>query len=124
MYRLLARLGLKRPAALYQRFFNAFWKHYHAYSADDWQDLARRCGFRVVECRTYGPKKMCLLDDFLSPFCLVSFICKRLTNRWVLLPGWRRIWSYPFYLWARRFLRGCEKADPGGLVFMVLTRKD
>jgi hypothetical protein len=118
----LSLLGLHRLAARYRRGFNSFWKHFHYYSPAGWMDLVRGCGFEVVECHSYGPRGMCVLDDFLVPFSLPSFLVKRATNRWVLFPALRRLLVYPVYLAARRFLANCSKVEGGGLVFLVLTK--
>jgi hypothetical protein len=63
-----------------------------------------------------------MLDDFLVPFSLVGFVLKKLTNRWTILPGLRRLLMMPFYLIAKPMLRGAERAERGGLVFIALTK--
>jgi SAM-dependent methyltransferase len=118
----LGACGLHGAAARFRRWFNAFWRHYHCYPLEGWQDLARRSGFRVVEAHTYDPRRICLLNDMLAPFSVAGFIVKRLTNRWTLLPGLRRVMVYPIYLWIRGLLRDGSKADGGGLVFVSLTK--
>ncbi|MGA2256647.1 MAG: class I SAM-dependent methyltransferase [Thermoguttaceae bacterium] len=118
----LGLLGLKRLAARYRRFFNAFWRHYHYLPPAGWMELVRGCGFEVVECHSYGPRRMCVLDDLLVPLSLPSFLVKRATNRWVLFPSVRRRLLFPVYLVARKFLANCSKVEGGGLVFLVLTK--
>jgi len=118
----LSACGLHGAAARFRRRFNEFWRHYHCCTLDGWQDLARRSGFRVVEAHTYDPRRICLLNDMLAPFSVVSFVLKRLTNRWTLFPRLRQVMVYPVYLWARGLLRDGSKADAGGLVFVSLTK--
>ncbi len=120
---MLLALGLSGVSERYRRFFNKFWQHYHYYSLEEWEAFVRDCGFEVNESCTYDPKKICVLNDFLVPFSFGSFVVKRLTNRWTLLPSVRRLLSYPIYLWARGFLKGGSRADDGGLVFISATRK-
>jgi SAM-dependent methyltransferase len=95
---LLESLGLDSLAKRYRKFFNSFWKHYHYYALEEWIALARECGFEVGDAYTY--------------------------NRWVILPGLRRILVYPFYIWAEHFLKGSSRANDGGLVFVSLVKKE
>jgi SAM-dependent methyltransferase len=111
-------------ARRFRKFFNAFWHHYHFYSLEQWSSLARQQGFEVMESRYYGPKHVCLLNDFLVPFSLVGLLVKKLTNRWTLYPQIRRIVIFPFYLLAKRILQGGEKTSNGGLVFLSLKKPE
>jgi len=115
-------VGLKKLAARYQKFFNAFWRHYHYYTPDGWKELAQRCGFTVNEIHTYGSRGQCVTNDFLAPFSLISFILKKTTNRWVLFPALRRVLMTPVAFAGRRFLNGGDRTNDGGLVFMELTK--
>lgn len=120
---LLTAIGLNALAERYRKFFNKFWRHHHAYTAEGWQELARRCGFTVRETHMYGTKKQCVVNDFLAPFSIVSFILKKTTNRWVLLPALRRLAMLPVAAIGRRLLEGGDRLDTnGGLVFMELTK--
>jgi SAM-dependent methyltransferase len=121
--RLLSAMGLTRLAARWRRRYNAFWRHYHCYAASEWEQRGRRCGFTVVESRTYDPRRVCTLNDALVPFGLPAFACKRLLNRWVLFPALRRVWIAPVCLLAERFLRGGQRAEEGGLVFVALEKE-
>jgi SAM-dependent methyltransferase len=118
----LCAIGLHRLAARYRSFFNSFWRHYHYYTPEGWAALARRTGFDVAEIHTYGTKTICLLNDFLAPFSIVSFINKKIFNRWVLFPGLRRLVMVPVAMAGHRVLEGRDPAHDGGLVFMELTK--
>jgi len=118
----LCAVGLRGLADKYRSFFNRFWRHYHYYTPEGWSALAQRTGFTVSEIHSYGPKKVCLLNDFLVPFSLVSFVIKKLTNRWVLAPGLRRLVMLPVAMAGHRVLEGGDTASEGGLVFMELTK--
>ncbi len=119
---MLCAMGLRTLGARYRSFFNRFWRHYHYYTPEGWSALARRAGFTVSEVHSYGTKKICLLNDFLAPFSLVSFVVKKLANRWVVFPGLRRLAMMPVAMAGRRLLEGGDTAVDGGLVFMELTK--
>jgi SAM-dependent methyltransferase len=120
--RILMAFGAKGPAARYRKFFNSFWRHYHYYTLPEWETLARDAGFEVVESYTYNPRVLCTLNDSLVPFTILSFVLKRLTNRWSLFPKiWKCVLS-PFQSLIRRMLDGGEKVPHGGLVFLSLRK--
>ena len=122
--RLLMKVGLPKIAERFGILYNKFWKHYHYYTKEDWEELVCHFGFEIVESFYYDPRKVCTLNDSLVPFGLLSLVIKRLTNRWVLFPTLRRIVIYPFFILAERFLQGAEKSNQGGLVFISLTKVD
>lgn len=118
----LCALGLRGLADRYRSFFNRFWRHYHCYTPGGWSALAERTGFKVTEIHTYGSKGICLLNDFLAPFSIVSFVIKKIANRWVLFPGVRRLVMMPVAMAGHQVLEGGDVARDGGLVFMELTK--
>jgi SAM-dependent methyltransferase len=119
----LSALGMRGQAERFRKFFNKFWRHYHYYTLDGWKELAARCGFAVVDGYTYNPRRTAILDDFLVPFSGGGFVLKKLTNRWTLLPGLRRVLMRPVHALAKPLLRGAERAEAGGLVFLALTKE-
>jgi SAM-dependent methyltransferase len=119
----LCAIGLRRLAARYRSFFNSFWRHYHYYTPEGWSALAQRTGFNVTEIHTYGTKRICLLNDFLAPFSIISFVIKKASNRWVLLPGLRRLMMMPIVMAGHNWLEGGDTAGDGGLVFMEMTKE-
>lgn len=123
IFQMLSSLGLSSLAEKYRAFFNRFWRHYHYYTLQKWEELARQAGFEVVESYTYNPKFLCLLNDFLAPFAFPQFIVKRFTNRWILFPLLRRFLSYPAYVLGGLLLKNGEKAEKGGLAFVALTKR-
>jgi SAM-dependent methyltransferase len=120
---MLCAVGLRSLAGRYRSFFNNFWRHYHYYTPEGWSALARRTGFKVTEVHTYGTKRNCLLNDFLAPFSIISFVIKKIFNRWVLFPGLRRLVMKPVVTAGHRLLKGGDAARDGGLVFMELTKE-
>jgi SAM-dependent methyltransferase len=121
-YQLLSGLRLGGPAERYRRFFNRFWRHYHYYDVDGWTRLFERCGFQVEHYQSYCPKKVCLLDDFLAPLCAGNFVCKKLTNRWFLFPGLRRIWARVLARLLDRLVVADRHLEDGGLIFFSLRK--
>ena len=87
--KLLCGMHMTGVAAKYRSFFNRFWKHYHYYSIEKWESVAKQAGFVVVESFSYDPEFLCLLNDLLVPFALPSFLAKKFLNRWVFFPGFR-----------------------------------
>jgi SAM-dependent methyltransferase len=118
-------LGAFRLEGLRQRFksfFNRFWVHYHYYTPQRWAELASQAGFRVAAVHTYGPKRVCLMNDALVPFSLTELITKKATNRWTLFPRVRRVVLAPVVWAGLRVLRGAERCEHGGLVFLSLEK--
>ena len=120
----LTGLGLRELAQRYRAFYNKFWKHYHCHSPDHWRDLVQEAGFEVIESFSYDPKRICLLNDSLVPLAFLSFITKRLFNRWTLFPAARRIVLFPMAVLARMILENGVRARQGGLVFLALKRAE
>lgn len=119
---LLERVGLGRLSQRYRRFFNRFWVHYHAYKVEKWIALGKEAGFEIVDAYTYNPAPLCLLNAALTPLALPNMITKKLTNRWMLFPGLRRLAAKPISKLAAPMLRGGERAPNGGLVFVALQK--
>ncbi len=120
----LAALGLDHLRRQFGTFFNRFWAHYHCYTSEQWSQIATSAGFEVIEAHTYGTRKACLLNDFLVPFSVPEYVTKKYLNRWTLFPRLRRVILAPFALLGSLILRGAEKCEAGGLVFLSLRKAD
>lgn len=118
----LLLLGLKGLASRYRAFFNRFWVHYHGYPVAKWRSLAEQAGFSVVESRSYAPRYLCVLNDFLVPFSILELATKKAFNRWTLFPAFRRIVMYPIGLMVAGLVDGADNVERGGLVFLALTK--
>lgn len=118
----LAVLGLNTLRSLFRSFFNRFWGHYHYYTLEHWCEIATAAGFEVIEAHTYGPQRACMLNDFLVPFSIPEYLTKKFLNRWTLIPRLRRFIFAPFALLNSLLLRGAEKCEEGGLVFLSLRK--
>jgi SAM-dependent methyltransferase len=118
----LATLGLSGLQRRFREFFNRFWVHYHYYTPERWAEIAREAGFEVVEAYSYAPKRVCLLNNLLVPFSVPALVTKKLINRWTLFPSLRRALLSPVTAVGRVVLRGAERCENGGLVFISLRK--
>ena len=84
--------------------------------------MIESCGFQVVAFHSYGPKRACLMNDFLVPFSVPELVTKRLFNRWTLFPRLRRVLLAPVLGIAGSILNGAECCDDGGLVFLAARK--
>lgn len=119
---ILSKLRMSKLQERFGVFFNRFWSHYHFYTPKQWQEIATKAGFEVIEIREYGSRRACLLNDFLVPFSMLEFLTKKLTNRWTLFPRLRNILLMPISFIALKIIDGSERAKPGGLVFLSLKK--
>jgi SAM-dependent methyltransferase len=119
---ILLNLGLRKVSEHYRAFYNRFWAHYHCYPVEKWVSLAEKTGFVLIESRTYAPRYLCALNDFLVPFSIFGLITKKIFNRWTLFPSLRRIVMFPISLLVRKLVQGAENVERGGLVFLALTK--
>jgi len=120
---LLRLLQMDALAERFQRRYNTFWRHYHAYPPAQWQRLFEENGFETVTRHEYQPRLACLINDMLVPLAFLGFLIKKLTNRWFLFPMLRNITAMLFSP-LKPFLRRAEEANPGGLVFFLLRKRD
>jgi SAM-dependent methyltransferase len=123
LYQLLSLFRLNNLAERYREFFNKFWKHFHCYKKEDWEKIWRDSGFEVIESKEYNSKIICLINDFLVPFAFLSFIAKKIINRWIISPNLRKIYIYPFYLIVRDLIKRYEDGKKEGIIFFSLKKK-
>jgi SAM-dependent methyltransferase len=123
-YQALSTAGLHAPAERYRVFFDKFWRHYHYYTPDGWQELFALSGFRVVDHQQYAPKSICLLNDLLAPFAAPSMAAKKLAGRWFLFPQWRRLYAPLFAGALKPFLHVDRQLSDGGILFLALAHAD
>jgi SAM-dependent methyltransferase len=119
---ILVGLGLNNTAAKYRKFFNGFWRHYHYYDILGWQKLFEKNGFEVTQSQQYCKKKAALLNDFLAPFCIISFISKKLFNKWYLFKALRSIISPLYFALFNSQLINETNLNTGGIVFFHLKK--
>lgn len=119
---ILIKIGLKSWGRKYRSFFNKFWRHYHYYPPEKWEKIFEKVGFRVVECIEYGPKEICLVDDFLVPFSFFSWLTKRIFNKWIIFTSWRKLYISPIQHFLSKLLKKSIAVQNGGLVFFKLKK--
>lgn len=117
----LVHCGLLNLSAKYRKFFNRFWRHYHAYADVEWKTLALKAGFEVPEACRYDAPRIALGNDFLAPFALPSKLLNKVLGRWVLSSRVRRIIHLPLQPLFRSWLRTLQMQD-GCLVFIKAVK--
>jgi len=116
--RILTRLGMTNMAGRFRKFYNDFWRHYHYYDANGWKNLFEKNGFRIIDIKEYGNKKICTTNDFLTPFSIPALLLKKFFNRWTLLPSIRPIVTFPFRLFiTQKDIEQAIDIKNGGLIF-------
>lgn len=115
-------LKLSKLEKYWRGFFNKFWVHYHCYTPNEWGAIGVRHGFKVEQAFAYCPKKVCMLNTFLTPFGLPGMIIKKTFNKWVVFPKIRSILLRPILGLVGKMISGAEKDSNGGLVFVALRK--
>jgi SAM-dependent methyltransferase len=114
----LAFLRLRRLEIQYRRFYNSFWRHYHAYSVPEWEARFRVNGFEIVSSITYGTRLSTALNDLLAPFGIISKLRRVMNSPWVVSTPFRRRYLSPFSPLLRRAVNRPVSGD--ALVCLVL----
>jgi len=122
MNQLLITMKMEKMAAKYRRCYNYFWKHYQDYPRTDWEELLQKAGLEITTSFSYGSKTRCLINDLLVPCGFFSFIVKRLTNRWIMIPLLRRLYILPVYRKIKKYFAEGDKASGGGLIFIAARK--
>lgn len=119
----LNKLGIKKLSLRYRKFHNSFWRHYHAYSIDQWKDFFIQSGFKVKHSINYCPKSVVMLDDLLTLAALPSFLTKIICNRWFISNNLRNIMVKIYVKFIRIDFRIHKNFNKGGLVFFDLVKQ-
>jgi SAM-dependent methyltransferase len=122
IHRVLIALHLTGLATRYRKWYNRFWRHFHAYNTSHWKKLAEDAGFEVVEMVRYNPPGMTTRNDCLTPVAGLASILKRMTGRWVLWPTLREVFFAPI---APKIQRNLVKkgVTADGSLILVQARK-
>jgi SAM-dependent methyltransferase len=122
IFRVLKSLRLSGSADRFRKWYNRFWRHFHAYNPRQWQQLTTDAGFEVEEMVRYNSPGMTTRNDCLTPVAVLSSILKRWTGRWVLWPRLRRVFFAGLGPKIQRnLLRSGVTAD--GTLLLVRARK-
>lgn len=122
MFQLLSALRLSYLAERYRLFFNKFWKHYHFYNIEGWSGIFQKNGFEILEVRTYADKKVCLLNDMLAPFAIISFIVKKIFGRWFLFKKIRSLYAPLLFKIFNTAIKTNSRKEKSGLLFFCLKK--
>jgi 2-polyprenyl-3-methyl-5-hydroxy-6-metoxy-1,4-benzoquinol methylase len=122
IHRLLMGYGLTTLAVRFRKWYNRFWRHFHAYNTSHWKKLAEDAGFEVEEMVRYNPPGMTTRNDCLSPVAALASILKRTTGHWVLWPKLRQILFGPIASKIERNLAQ-EGVSADGSLVLVRARK-
>lgn len=87
--RMLAGLGFRKLAGHYGRIFNKIFKHFHAYTAEQWIRIIEENGFKVRKIIHYLPERVITAHDLFLPLSLIAWLNKKIFNRWILWPALR-----------------------------------
>lgn len=120
---LLNKLGMKILSLRYRNFYNAFWRHYHAYPIDQWKELFTLCGFKVNHFVNYCPKSVVMLEDLLTLTALPSLLVKKIFNRWFISNHIRSMMVKIYVKFIRIDFRMNNTVEKGGLVFFDLMKE-
>jgi SAM-dependent methyltransferase len=116
---MLDKLRLPALAKLYRDFFSFIARHRHLDSPEIWKSRLELAGFVVEKWWHYFPPKALAVLEWGHYFGLPSFIMRKLTGRWILVPThWNLILT-------QRLLRPYSKAvacDDGVCTFYVARR--
>lgn len=124
IYWLFSFFRLNKLAEKYRVMFNNFWKHYHYFDAAGWTALFDKAGFKVVNSVEYCDKHLAMLNDFLVPFSLSSFLQKKLFNSWFKLPFLRLPFARLYhFVFGNLTIPRDTTTVRGGLIFFMLRKK-
>jgi SAM-dependent methyltransferase len=106
---LLRKLGWATLARKYAEAYNDYFHHVNIHDSEEWRTKLLAAGLRLVHHHTYASPTVFRLHDLTMPAAIPNFLCKRLTGKWSILPGFRQRTLAP--LWAR-LLRPIYEASP------------
>lgn len=88
----LRKLGLKRAAENYSRFFNRIARHQHCDSVETWTERLTHSGFEVIRHWDYFPSESLHRLEIGHVLSLPALVSKKLTGRWVLAKNKVNLW--------------------------------
>jgi SAM-dependent methyltransferase len=120
--RVLSAVGLSSLAAYYGKFYNRFWRHYHAYDDAGWRKLFDQADLEVIEHFAYVPRDLSTCYDLLTVAALPGFVAKKAFDRWILLPWLRPLYAGAIERALKACIRGLNSGD-GTLLFYALKKR-
>jgi SAM-dependent methyltransferase len=80
------KVGLHSAANAYQNFFNWISRHYHCDDPETWENRLEKSGFCLKDWWHYFSQNALHTLEWGHYFGLPSLICKKLLDRWILVP--------------------------------------
>lgn len=115
----LDRLNLPALAKRYRDFFSYIARHRHLNSPEIWKSRLELAGFVVENWWHYFPPKALAVLEWGHYFGLPSYILRKLTGRWILVPArWNLL---PLYRWLQRYAEAVA-SDDGVCTFYIARR--
>ena len=116
---ILIRLGFKKMAAAYARFFNRIARHAHTDPSEVWRARLERAGFCLMDTWDYFPPEALHILEWGHPLGLPALISKKIFDRWVLVP---KRWNLLIpWKWTRKYLDD-PISDQGVCSFFIARR--
>lgn len=115
----LRRVGLRRAAHAYGRFFNRISYHFHIHTPEEWRRRWDAAGFDVVQQHYYFSPRAHRAFDLCHYLSVPNLVTRKLTGRWVLHP----LLTRPFDRWLRRYYDEPLVQTVGAYQFLVAVRR-
>ena len=113
------KIGLKGAANWYTNFFQRISRHKHCDSYEVWKARLDRVGFEIEQHWDYFPAKALHRMEAGHAFGLPNLVSKKLTGRWVLVPGRATLWL-PYQITHEVFE---NPISPEGVHSFYITRR-
>ncbi|MHB8876795.1 MAG: class I SAM-dependent methyltransferase [Myxococcaceae bacterium] len=118
----LRRIGLRGLSARLERAINDIFRHHHLHDAAGWRRHFEEAGFEVEAVEPLGSTASTrAFEAFLVP-SLLGLLTRRLTGRWVMVPGLRPLSAALTHQMVRQLLRHVGDAAPSA-EFLVTARR-
>jgi SAM-dependent methyltransferase len=118
--RALDRIGLCSLGEAYRRFFNRISRHYHCDGIDVWRDRLEEVGLQLIRSWSYFTRRALVALEWGHYLGLPSWVCKKLTGRWILWPSRANLWLTERLL---RPLHDEPLPQQGAYLFVVARKK-
>lgn len=121
--RFLDGLSLRSLGDSYRRFFNRISRHYHCDAVPVWRQRLESAGMTVEDWWAYFTPGSLAALEWGHYFGLPSWICKKLTGRWILAPGRLNLLITEHL--TRRFYNESVRSigDEGAYLFFVARKR-
>jgi SAM-dependent methyltransferase len=109
--RALEKAGLQPLGKSLTEGINSVFRHHHLEDADGWRRWFADAGFVVDDVRPIGSTASTVaFETFLIP-SMVGWVMKKLTGRWTLVPGLRKLGALPVYSAVKTLLVANQDQD-------------